>query len=64
MSQQPQSAADHKATPPDLDRQATERDADLSRYGVVKVPHISYEWGGYRYSNAADAIAAARRGAK
>lgn len=34
----------------------------LDRYGVATVLKPSYEWGGYRYSNATDAIAAAKRG--
>jgi hypothetical protein len=36
-------------------------EADLSRYGITSHEHTSYEWNGYRYSNAADAIAAAKR---
>jgi hypothetical protein len=35
----------------------------LAQYGITAVPLTSYEWGGYRYSNAHDAIAAAKRGA-
>ena len=35
----------------------------LAQYGITPVPLTSYEWGGYRYSNAHDAIAAAQRGA-
>ena len=34
----------------------------LARYGITVVPLTSYEWGGYRYSHARDAIAAAKRG--
>lgn len=34
----------------------------LARYGITVVPSTSYEWGGYRYSHAHDAIAAAKRG--
>ena len=34
----------------------------LKRYGVATVPNVIYEWGGYRYSNPTDAIAAAKRG--
>ena len=34
----------------------------LNRYGITTVPNVVYEWGGYRYSNPADAIAAAKRG--
>ena len=37
-------------------------DADLARLGIVAVPKTVFEWGGYRYTNAVDAIAAARRG--
>lgn len=35
----------------------------LERYGITTVPRPTYEWGGYRYTNAHDAIAAAKRGA-
>ena len=34
---------------------------ELERYGIERVPADVYLWGGYRYSNARDAIAAARR---
>jgi hypothetical protein len=34
----------------------------LDRYGITTVPRPTYEWGGYRYTNAHDAIAAAKRG--
>ena len=35
----------------------------LARYGITPVTSTSYEWGGYRYTNAHDALAAAKRGA-
>ena len=35
--------------------------AELDRHGIERVPADVYLWGGYRYSNARDAIAAARR---
>ena len=35
----------------------------LDELGITAHPHISYEWSGFRYTNAGDAIAAAR-GAK
>ena len=35
--------------------------AELDRYGIQRVPADVYLWAGYRYSNARDAIAAARR---
>ena len=37
--------------------------AELDRYGIERVPADVYLWGGYRYSNARDALAAARRNA-
>ena len=42
------------------------RDSDtltmLDRYDIVVLLTAVYEWGGYRYSSARDAIAAATRG--
>ena len=38
--------------------------AELDRYDIAVVLRAVYEWGGYRYTNASDAIAAAKRGAK
>ena len=38
--------------------------AQLDRYDIAVVLAAVYEWGGYRYSNASDAIAAAKRGRK
>jgi hypothetical protein len=37
--------------------------AELDRYGIARVPADVFHWGGYRYSNARDAIAAAKRSA-
>ena len=34
----------------------------LEDYGIVTIPAATYEWGGFRYTNARDAIAAAKRG--
>lgn len=34
----------------------------LDRYDIAVILNAAYEWGGYRYSNAVDAIAAAKRG--
>jgi hypothetical protein len=39
-------------------------EARLAQYEIVSVPTTFFEWGGYRYSNAGDAIAAAKRGAR
>lgn len=36
----------------------------LDRFGILLVPQTVYEWRGYRYSNARDAIAAAERAAR
>lgn len=38
--------------------------AELERYGIERVPADVYLWGGYKYSNARDAVAAAKRNAK
>ena len=35
--------------------------AELNRYGIVTVPAEVFLWGGYRYTNASDALAAAKR---
>ena len=37
---------------------------DLDRLGIKRVPTEVFIWGDYRYSNAHDAIAAARRAEK
>ena len=34
----------------------------LARFGIVAVPTTMFEWGGYRYTNLSDAVAAAKRG--
>ena len=36
--------------------------AQLERYNIATILKPSYEWGGFRYSNTTDAIAAAKRG--
>lgn len=33
----------------------------LDQYGIVRVPADVFHFGGYRYTNASDAVAAARR---
>jgi len=38
--------------------------SELDQYGIERVPADIFLWGGYRYSNARDAIAAAKRNAK
>jgi hypothetical protein len=35
--------------------------AELERLGIVRVMTESFLWGGYRYTSARDALAAARR---
>ena len=35
----------------------------LAKFGIVAVPSMRFEWGGYQYTNAIDAIAAAKRAA-
>lgn len=41
----------------------TDQRAKLDSLGITVVPRAVYEWRGYRYSNASDAIAAAERAA-
>lgn len=38
--------------------------AELDRYGIQRVLADTFLWGGYRYSTARDALAAAKRNAK
>ena len=38
--------------------------SELDRYGIERVPADVFLWRGYRYSNARDAIAAAKRNAR
>jgi hypothetical protein len=38
--------------------------AELNKHGITRVPADVFLWGGYRYSNARDALAAAKRGVK
>ena len=53
-----------KKRPPATARRADVAPSDLlAQYGITAVPLTSYEWGGFRYTNAHDAIAAAKRGA-
>jgi hypothetical protein len=40
------------------------KQAELNKHGIVRVPADVFLWGGYRYSNARDALAAAKRQAK
>jgi len=35
--------------------------AEIKRYGITPVQLTVFDWGGYRYTNAKDAIAAAKR---
>lgn len=37
---------------------------DLRRLGITAHEHTTYEWNGYRYSSASDAIAAAKRASR
>jgi len=38
--------------------------SELDRYGIERVPADAFLWGGYRYSKAGDALAAAKRNSK
>ena len=47
-----------------MTRTKTTDQAELDRYGIERVPADVFLWGGYRYSNAGDALAAAKRSVK
>ena len=47
-----------------MSRHAIPTAAELKRHGIETVPAAIYLWGGYRYSNAGDALAAAKRETK
>jgi hypothetical protein len=42
----------------------TVEQAELDKHGITRVPADVFLWDGYRYSNARDALAAAKRQAK
>ena len=46
---------------PELDPELRSK---LERLGITVIPRSVYEWSGYRYSNASDAIAAAERASR
>jgi hypothetical protein len=50
-------------TPPRMET-AEANDKALAQLGIERVPSEHFLWGGYRYTNASDAIAAAKRGKK
>ena len=39
----------------------TVEQAELDKHGIARVPADVFLWGGYRYSNVRDALAAAKR---
>ncbi len=52
------------ATPPEPSH-LSDQDMEqaMRQYGITRIPTQSYEYGGYRYTNIKDAVAAAKRGA-
>ena len=49
------------ARPPEMAKTENEQSAELKKYGITPVQLTVFDWGGYRYSNAKDAIAEAKR---
>lgn len=43
---------------------AATQDPELAKLGIERVLTEHFLWGGYRYTNVSDAIAAAKRGKK
>jgi hypothetical protein len=58
----PESARNHKGD--GMTNKDKIDNAELARLGVERVPADIFLWGGYRYGNARDAIAAAKRAEK
>jgi hypothetical protein len=56
----PESNGSNVAAPKSADGDLTD---SLAKFGIVAVPSMRFEWGGYQYTNATDAIAAAKRAA-
>jgi hypothetical protein len=51
-------------SPEPVDEHVPHQRALLDELGITAKPHVAYEWNGYRYTNAGDAIAAAKRAAR
>jgi hypothetical protein len=49
------------AEPSYIEADATDVEAQIKHYGIVRVPADTFEFGGFRYSNPKDAVAAALR---
>ena len=62
MPQEPKHS--NAVSPEPVDENVPHKQALLDELGITAKPHISYEWNGFRYTNAGDAIAAARRVAR
>ena len=57
------SRMENEGGPPPSDQSAEVRlERELATLGITCIQTRTFEWGGYRYTNAGDAIAAARRG--
>ena len=59
MSYEPEHSSG--VSPEPVDEHVPHKQALLDKLGITAKPHVSYEWNGFRYTNAGDAIAAARR---
>lgn len=56
---------EHAQAPPESTAGMSQDErSELDRFGIERVQTESFLWGGYRYSNARDALAAAKRGQK
>ena len=49
---------------PDSEPAADAQSTELAQLGIISRQHTVYEWNGFRYSSACDAIAAAKRSAR
>ncbi len=53
-----------QAQPESTQGMSQDERSELDRLGIERVQTETFLWGGYRYSNARDALAAAKRGQK
>jgi len=62
QGQRPETAAKSLSTGNTTNASSDLIQAQLEQHGIARIPADVFVWEGYRYSNAADAIAAAKRG--
>ena len=54
----------HATSDKPVDDNQKKNSDELKHFGIISHEQTTYEWNGYRYSNSADALAAANRAAR